>query len=75
MLQPKLDAALHLDRLLPDLDLFVLVSSTGAWLVQPGLANYAAANAGLDALAQARRARGQHALSASAGACGATPGS
>ncbi len=61
--QPKLNAALHLDRLLPDLDLLVLVSSTGAWLVQPGQANYAAANAGLDALAQARRARGQPALS------------
>jgi acyl transferase domain-containing protein len=61
--QPKLDAAVHLDRLLPELDLFVLVSSTGAWLAQPGQANYAAANAGLDALAQARRARGQPALS------------
>jgi phthiocerol/phenolphthiocerol synthesis type-I polyketide synthase B len=61
--QPKLNAALHLDRLLPELDLYVLVSSTGAWLAQPGQANYAAANAGLDALAQARRARGQPTLS------------
>jgi acyl carrier protein len=63
VLQSKLSSAVHLDRLLPDLDLFVMVSSTGAWLAQPGQANYAAANAGLDALAQARRARGQRALS------------
>jgi phthiocerol/phenolphthiocerol synthesis type-I polyketide synthase B len=63
VLQAKLGAAVHLDRLLPDLDLFVMVSSSGAWLAQPGQANYAAANAGLDALAQARRARGQRALS------------
>jgi acyl transferase domain-containing protein/acyl carrier protein len=63
VLEPKLHAAVHLDRLLPQLDLFVLVSSTGAWLAQPGQANYAAANSGLDALAHARRARGQRALS------------
>jgi myxalamid-type polyketide synthase MxaE and MxaD len=55
---PKLRGAQYLDALLPDVDLFVMFSSTGAFQVQPGQANYAAANAGLDALAQDRRARG-----------------
>lgn len=63
VLEPKLRAAQLLDRLLPDLDLFVLFSSTGAFLAQSGQANYAAANAGLDALAHDRRARGLPALS------------
>ena len=58
MLQAKLRAAQALDRLLPDLDVFVLFSSIGGFLPHPGVANYAAANAGLDALAQDRRARG-----------------
>jgi myxalamid-type polyketide synthase MxaE and MxaD len=55
---PKLRGARLLDRLLPELDLFVLFSSTGGFLAQSGQANYAAANAGLDALALDRRARG-----------------
>jgi acyl transferase domain-containing protein/acyl carrier protein len=59
----KLGAARNLDRLLPALDHFVLFSSIGAFLPHPGIANYAAANAGLDALAANRRARGQAALS------------
>lgn len=63
VLRSKMRAAQLLDRLLPDLDLFVLFSSIGAFLPHPGVANYAAANAGLDALAQDRRARGLSALS------------
>ena len=60
---PKLHGAQLLDRSLPELDFFTLFSSTGAFLPLPGGANYAAANAGLDALAQDRRARGLAALS------------
>src|SRR5262249_454730 len=60
---PKFRGAQHLERLLPDLDLFVMVSSVSGFMPQPGQANYAAANAGLDAIAQARRARGLPALS------------
>ena len=62
-LGPKLGGALALDELLPELDWFVLFSSMSAFWGPPGMSNYSAANAGLDALAQARRARGQHALS------------
>ncbi len=59
----KLDGATLLDRLFPDLDLFVLYSSTMTFVPHQGLAGYAAANCGLDALAADRRARGRHALS------------
>ena len=63
LLIPKLRGAQHLDRLLPQLDFFVLISSAASFLAQTGQANYAAANAGLDALARDRRARGLPAVS------------
>ncbi|MBE8517344.1 SDR family NAD(P)-dependent oxidoreductase [Amycolatopsis sp. H6(2020)] len=65
VLAPKVDGALHLHELTRDLDLkfFVLFSSAVATLDGPGQANYAAANAFLDALACRRRARGQVATS------------
>lgn len=56
----KLDSAVHLDRATRDLPhaFFVVFSSAAGIFGSAGQANYAAANAGLDALMQNRRAAG-----------------
>ncbi|WP_269810423.1 type I polyketide synthase [Kineosporia rhizophila] len=60
VLSPKAGGARHLDELTADRDLtaFVLFSSATATFGGGGQANYAAANAYLDALAENRRSRG-----------------
>ncbi|MDI5976533.1 beta-ketoacyl reductase, partial [Amycolatopsis magusensis] len=70
--QTKVDSALLLDELTRDKDLsaFVLFSSASSAIGNPGQANYAAANAVLDALAERRRADGHAATSIAWGAWG-----
>ncbi len=72
VLRPKVIGGWLLHRLLKDapLDFFVLFSSAGSLLGQPGQGNYAAANAFLDALAHHRKAQGQPAMSINWGAWG-----
>jgi len=61
---PKLDGALALDHSTEcdDLDLFVLFSSVTTVIGTPGQANYVAANAAMEALAEKRFAAGKPAL-------------
>jgi acyl carrier protein len=70
VLRPKMIGGWLLHRLLRDapLDFFVVFSSAGSLMGQPGQGNYAAANAFLDALAHHRRALGLPALSINWGA-------
>ncbi|WP_405494979.1 SDR family NAD(P)-dependent oxidoreductase [Nocardia sp. NBC_00511] len=65
VLAPKVDGVRNLDELTAEdpLDLFVLFSSAATLIGNPGQAAYAAANAYLDAFAQARRFDGRPALS------------
>jgi acyl transferase domain-containing protein/NADPH:quinone reductase-like Zn-dependent oxidoreductase/acyl carrier protein len=72
VMDPKALGAWYLDRHTRSmaLDWFVLFSSVSAWVGNPGQANYVAANAFLDALAQHRRAEGLPAVAVSWGAVG-----
>lgn len=64
VMRPKVDGAWRLHKAFEkaELDFFLMFSSAASVLGSPGQANYAAANAFMDALAHHRRARGLPAL-------------
>ena len=70
VMHPKMAGCWNLHQLTEgiDLDYFVLYSSISSQIGNPGQANYAAANAFLDAFSYYRRARGLHALTINWGA-------
>jgi myxalamid-type polyketide synthase MxaD len=70
VLRPKMTGGWLLHRLLREapLDFFVVFSSAGSLIGQPGQGNYAAANSFLDALAHHRKVQGLPALSINWGA-------
>ncbi len=65
---PKVNGAIHLHDLFAPSDLFVLFSSAAATFGSPGQANYAAANAAMDSLADAWHRKGENVLSIQWGA-------
>ncbi|GGL18447.1 type I polyketide synthase [Mangrovihabitans endophyticus] len=67
VLRAKAQAAANLDELAGDVAMFVLFSSIAGTVGNPGQANYAAANAHLDALADRRRAQGRAATAVAFG--------
>ncbi|OJK00237.1 hypothetical protein ASPACDRAFT_28570 [Aspergillus aculeatus ATCC 16872] len=61
-LRPKVQGSWNLHNIAPDVDFFVMLSSLVGVIGGVGLANYAAAGAFQDALAQHRTAQGKHAV-------------
>ncbi|PYI35790.1 polyketide synthase [Aspergillus indologenus CBS 114.80] len=61
-LRPKVQGSWNLHKIAPDVDFFVMLSSLAGVIGGVGLANYAAAGAFQDALAQHRTAQGKHAV-------------